>query len=320
MKTEINEKNIKNFVVVLITKVNNSEIYKVYPVLGQNVWRLGVHECMNPNGDIVRNTDSTVIAIPKENYTINMKCLPNTKKYYKQYSNPYNKFITQKGAFDVTDKLREMASYHKYMNFYLLRYKENVFMKVPEKELHEAIRALHRSNFYNIDILHITDDKRKVLWGGYDTSINYSYTVYNIDETLYPFEKYVHHDEVSDNNEYTHKNGHLIFVKCGSVERFMLMYHTTGKVENNEQSVIKNNQIYNSFLHKVLKKRNLEIVKMVAFNDYRGIINDENFVKCFKKGSIQTSFITDYECTDILSKAAKSETVQVIDNARFYKL
>ena len=164
MKTEINEKNIKNFVVVLITKVNNSEIYKVYPVLGQNAWRLGVHEYMNPNGDIVRNSDYTVIAIPKENYTINMKCLPNTKKYYKQYSNPYNKFITQKDAFDVTDKLHEMTSYHKYMNFYLLRYKENVFMKVPEKELHEAIRALHRSNFYNIDILHITDDKRKVLW------------------------------------------------------------------------------------------------------------------------------------------------------------
>ena len=58
---------------------------------------------------------------------------------------------------------------------------------------------------------------------------------------------------------------------------------------------------------------------MVAFYNYRGIINEDNFKKYLKKGTIGMNHITDYECTDILSKAQKSETVQAIDNAWFYK-
>lgn len=124
-------------------------------------------------------------------------------------------------------------------------------------------------------------------------------------------------NRVTDTENHTPKNGYIVFCKAGAVERFMLVYDTASRSVLNEKQVIQLNQTYNSFVGKVARKRDLSIIKMVEFKNYRGSVNDKEYEKYAKKCTISASFITDYECTDILSKAEFKETTQVIDITHF---
>lgn len=322
MKTtfDITQKSIKNYVAIIQIKVDNS-IYHVYPMKGSNAWKGCAYAYASPNGInklenaklYFINPGELKMALP------GAKLLPNTNKYYRLYNDMtdnFNKFDVE--YMDTSDMISEIATWHKYLDFTLVHINgTNTYAKVLPEEFDELVRNLHRSGRRDFKVAKITDTFQKIQFAHFDASVNKSFSLYGIDENEFGFEQYVHINRVTDTENHTPKNGYIVFCKSGSIERFMLVYDTASRSVLNEKQVIQLNQTYNSFVGKVARKRDLSIIKMVEFKNYRGSVNNKEYEKYAKKCTIYASFITDYECTDILSKAELKETTQVIDITHF---
>lgn len=325
MKTtfDITRKSIKNYIAIVEIKIDE-EIYHVYPMKGTYAWKGCAHAYASAFG--IKNLEDTKLYFIKQEdffkaYKMLAKCLTNTKKYYcmhKSAEERFNMSMVNIEYMDATDMLGEIASWHKYLDFYLINIVDTrTYCKVLPEEFDECIRNLHRNGKRNLRVAKITDTLQKIMLAGYDASVNKYYTIYEFNESLFNLVKYVHINRVTDTEKHEPKNGYIIFVKQNASERFMLVYDTTSKFITNETGVIKMNQDYNSFITKICKKRELRIIKMVEFKNYCGLVNDKEFRKCQKQYTFSVTFITDYECTDILSKAEFKETTQVIDLTHF---
>lgn len=258
-----------------------------------------------------------IYAVPNHR-TFNGKFLTSTNKYY-HHSYLFDDIINYPDVIEVTDLAQQLADTHKFLDFRIVHYQKR-YIKCSFDEFTECIRNLHRRGIRNgISYLDVTGDSEMKLWmANIPTTISKNFLMFISDTS--EFTEYVHQDSILSNEEFSHKDGFLVFVKDGGVDRFLLMYHTTKKLELDETQVIDMNRTYNNFLSKIIRKSGIKVIKIVAFKDYRGIINEKEYLKYTgKRPKIGCSYITDYECTDILSKAKSSETCQVLDIATFYK-
>ena len=312
---DITQKTIKNYVGIVQIKIDD-KLYHVYTMNGSKVWLACAFAYSSPQG-LKDPSLYNLFFIRKDVFANKFslrKIFSNIKHCYREYEN--FKDICEKNNveyMDATSMLSEIAHWHKYLDFYLIKYGNNRYQKILEPEFDEAIRNLHRLQRYNIEVVHITDTEQKIMFAAIDAKIHKSYLLYCVDESVLNMKRYVHVNRVSDNDNHTPKDGYLIFLKQGSVERFMLVYFTVGSLAFSEKTVISINSTYNSFISKIVKKRGLDIIKIVEFTNYKGSIYDIEYQKAVKKKSINASYITDYECTDILTKAEEKNTVQVID-------
>ena len=231
-----------------------------------------------------------IYAVPNHK-TFNGHFLTSTNKYY-HHSYLFEDIIDCPDVIEVTDLALELADTHKFL--------EKRYIKCSFDEFTECIRNLHRCGIRNgISYLDVTGNSEMKLWmANMPTTIskNFLASISNNSE----FTEYVHQDSILSNEEFSHKDGFLVFVKDCGVDRFLLMYHTTKKLEIDETQVIDMNRTYNNFLSKIIRKSGLKIIKMVAFKDYRGIINEKEYLKYTgKRPKLGCSYITDYECTRV---------------------
>lgn len=304
----------KNYWFILDEGTESTAYHRLTPMKYSNAWKIAARYIGDPKGERVHDS-MKLYAIPNSRVSV-YKPLSTCTRYYRGYV-PVPENL--KEAIDISENAWELAETHKYLDFILITAEHNIYIKAPVNEFDEAIRILHRRGLRNIRICKVEgNDKRKVFWANHQTTSSKQHWV-ALNPEDYQFEEYHHVTRVSPDNNFSSKNGFILFVKQNNVDRFIVINHTTGQFETSESEIIRINGIINSFVAKIQKKLKFTIVKMVAFYNYRGIINEDNFKKYLKKGTIGMNHITDYECTDILSKAQKSETVQAIDNAWFYK-
>lgn len=289
------------------------------PMKSSKVYLLGAYYFGSFGGkhtDAVKKTIH-IYAVPN-NITFNAKFVTTTNKYY-HHSYLFEDIIDCPDVIEVTDFALELADTHKFLDFRIVHY-EKRYIKCSFDEFTECIRNLHRRGIRNgISYLDVTGNSEMKLWmANMPTTISKNFLTCISDDS--EFTEYIHQDSILSNEEFSHKDGFLIFVKDCGVDRFLLIYHTTKKLEFDEAQVIDMNRTYNNFLSKIIRKSGIKVIKMVAFKDYCGIINEKEYLKYTgKRPKIGCSYITDYECTDILSKAKSSETCQVLDIAIFYK-
>lgn len=258
MKTtfEISQKNIKHYIGIVELKIDD-KLYHVRPLKGSKVWSGCAYAYTSPQG--LKDASLYKLYFIPESEMYFLPCYraqTSISKYYRGYK-PIVDVLERNNAnyMDATDMVPEIATWHKYLNFYLFKLNNNghkQYAKILDAEFEEAVRHLHRCNIRNFEIAHVTDLATQMAWSSIDAKLNKTYYIYCVDDEALGFKPYVHVNRVTDTDKHSSKDGWIIFMKQGSVERFVLMYHTYTNI-NSETAVIKANGFYNNFIQKVAR-------------------------------------------------------------------